>query len=215
MININDSIYYVGSIPCPSGNALIHFGIKNQKWGVRRFRNPDGTLTAAGKARYAKSTGRKSAQDMSDEELAAAVRRLKNEAEWQAKVKDLDKKPESNLKKGAKAVGKVLGTIGKVALAPAISEMSKKIGAGIGDALVQETVEQRQRNEAARQEREAARREAREQAAAEARRAEEAEVRRQEREAAKREALARAANRVNSRELVRRRAEARRQRRHP
>lgn len=31
---------------------LAHHGIKGQKWGVRRFENEDGTLTAAGKKRY-------------------------------------------------------------------------------------------------------------------------------------------------------------------
>lgn len=31
---------------------LIHFGIKGQKWGVRRFQNEDGTLTEEGKKRY-------------------------------------------------------------------------------------------------------------------------------------------------------------------
>lgn len=33
-------------------NYLQHHGIPLQKWGVRRFQNPDGTLTAEGKARY-------------------------------------------------------------------------------------------------------------------------------------------------------------------
>ena len=33
-------------------NELYHHGIKGQKWGVRRYQNPDGTLTAAGKKRY-------------------------------------------------------------------------------------------------------------------------------------------------------------------
>ena len=32
---------------------LYHHGIKGQKWGVRRFQNPDGTLNEAGKKRYA------------------------------------------------------------------------------------------------------------------------------------------------------------------
>lgn len=31
---------------------LAHHGIKGMKWGVRRFRNPDGTLTEAGRKRY-------------------------------------------------------------------------------------------------------------------------------------------------------------------
>lgn len=34
---------------------LTHHGIKGQKWGVRRFQNADGTLTAAGKKRKARN----------------------------------------------------------------------------------------------------------------------------------------------------------------
>lgn len=37
-------------------NELYHHGIKGQKWGVRRFQNPDGSLTLAGKKRYNKSS---------------------------------------------------------------------------------------------------------------------------------------------------------------
>ena len=33
-------------------NELVHYGIKGMKWGVRRYRNKDGTLTPAGKKRY-------------------------------------------------------------------------------------------------------------------------------------------------------------------
>ena len=42
--------YYVGGIPFSS--ELYHHGIKGQKWGVRRFVNPDGTLTPEGERRY-------------------------------------------------------------------------------------------------------------------------------------------------------------------
>ena len=41
-------------------NELYHHGILGQKWGVRRYQNPDGSLTAAGKARYEKPLGNSS-----------------------------------------------------------------------------------------------------------------------------------------------------------
>ena len=37
--------------------VLMHHGIKGQKWGVRRFQNPDGTYTPEGKARRNESLG--------------------------------------------------------------------------------------------------------------------------------------------------------------
>lgn len=33
---------------------LYHHGVKGQRWGVRRYQNPDGSLTPAGKQRYKK-----------------------------------------------------------------------------------------------------------------------------------------------------------------
>lgn len=47
------SVYYVAGIHY--SNELYHHGVKGQKWGIRRFQNADGTLTAEGKARYGKS----------------------------------------------------------------------------------------------------------------------------------------------------------------
>lgn len=39
---------------CAYPNELYHHGIKGQKWGIRRYQNADGSLTEAGKKRYAK-----------------------------------------------------------------------------------------------------------------------------------------------------------------
>ena len=33
---------------------LAHYGILGQKWGIRRYQQPDGTLTPEGKKRYKK-----------------------------------------------------------------------------------------------------------------------------------------------------------------
>lgn len=38
--------------PIVDGGFLCHYGIKGQKWGVRRFQEENGTLTAAGRERY-------------------------------------------------------------------------------------------------------------------------------------------------------------------
>lgn len=36
---------------------LYHYGTKGQRWGVRHYQNPDGSLTDAGKKRYGRETG--------------------------------------------------------------------------------------------------------------------------------------------------------------
>ena len=46
-----------------SCNDLQHHGIKGMKWGVRRFQNPDGSLTAAGRRRYDVGEARQTMKD--------------------------------------------------------------------------------------------------------------------------------------------------------
>ena len=38
----------------PVGEELAHYGVKGMKWGVRRYQNPDGSLTPEGKVHYGK-----------------------------------------------------------------------------------------------------------------------------------------------------------------
>ena len=50
------SLYYIAGYPV--SDELWHHGIKDQRWGIRRFQNEDGSLTPAGKERYRKYSNR-------------------------------------------------------------------------------------------------------------------------------------------------------------
>lgn len=61
---------------------LQHHGIKGQKWGVRRFQNPDGSLTADGKRRAAKEKKRSDAKNrgiLTNAQIKAKIQRLQLE----------------------------------------------------------------------------------------------------------------------------------------
>lgn len=65
-------------------NELYHYGVKGMKWGVRRYRNEDGSLTAAGKKRESKTAKRILKKDIKDS--------LKNAAGYEKRsVKRTDK----------------------------------------------------------------------------------------------------------------------------
>ena len=65
-------------------NELTHHGILGMKWGVRRFQNKDGTLTAKGKVQ--KKSNRSSKQQLlkkkSTEQLRKDVNRLQLEKQY-------------------------------------------------------------------------------------------------------------------------------------
>ncbi len=67
---------------------LIHYGIKGQQWGLRRYQNEDGTLTEEGKLRYNEGqpesdTWKKSeAKYLTDKELIRRNNRLTQERNY-------------------------------------------------------------------------------------------------------------------------------------
>lgn len=64
---------------------LSHHGIKGQKWGIRRFQNEDGSLTAEGKSRYGQAEGSEKKQGIGKKAGQAIGRGIKNLA---GKAKD-------------------------------------------------------------------------------------------------------------------------------
>ena len=102
-----------GYIITPTGSfvnkdELYHWGIKGMKWGVRRYQNEDGTLTAAGKKRrknYSDET-----KSMSTDELRRKIDRMNNEQRYI----DLTKSSSSPISKTADGVERATRSAGDV-----------------------------------------------------------------------------------------------------
>lgn len=97
-------------------NELYHWGVKGQKWGVRRYQNKDGTLTNAGKkrqrgmsddAREAKNIRKKKVSQMSNAEL----RKLNERQQLEQTHYKLN---PSAVSKGLKVAGAIAGTMGTI-----------------------------------------------------------------------------------------------------
>lgn len=70
-------------------DELYHWGVKGMKWGVRRYQNKNGSLTAEGKKRYisphedyTRAHTKKAVREMSDAELSARINRLQKEKQY-------------------------------------------------------------------------------------------------------------------------------------
>lgn len=118
-------------------DELYHYGIKGQKWGVRRFENPDGTLTDAGKARYNTNKEYKKSIDMSDEDLRKSTSRLRAERDYERAQEDSYEKRIPNKARRAAIAGgaSAVLTFGAALLAHAVTTKTKdgkKTGSVLG-----------------------------------------------------------------------------------
>ena len=154
--------YYIAGFPV--GDELYHHGIKDQKWGIRRFQNPDGTLTPAGRERYYghknqnrnTSSFKKTVSNvaakykqhvvntikknhpwlMDDDELVAVLNRMSMEQ----KIRNIRKDEKSSrlVNKAAKQVGGILKTSGDIVVSNIKDfgrDFSKTAGKGIAEYL--------------------------------------------------------------------------------
>ena len=168
-------------------NVLMHWGKKGMKWGVRRYQNKDGTLTPAGKKRYAqemerlkkeekilknkqrtkaqldklsakeqeikamkkevagkkldepkvKPTPKKTVKDMTDEELNAAVNRMRLEKTY----KELMTEQNAAAKKANTSKGKAfVDSVWKNSLKPGLTEAGKEAVKKSINMVVDETI---------------------------------------------------------------------------
>lgn len=139
---------------------LAHWGIKGQKWGIRRYQNEDGTYTSEGKRRrrvseeenyhedYKNAHSNKPVSEMSDRELQLRLNRLNNERNYAnlTQAQSKGKKAWDKVKKTPKVALAVTGTA--IALAarwkqvkPLVDDALKKVGNLRDDVAFNKSVE--------------------------------------------------------------------------
>ena len=83
--------YWLAKYGYDKANYLAHHGILGQKWDIRRYQNPDGTLTSAGKKRYSSGKNIKNfdedAYKASKREELQKIRGSRSDAENEAELK--------------------------------------------------------------------------------------------------------------------------------
>lgn len=81
---------------------LAHYGVKGQKWGVRRYQNEDGTLTEEGKKRYSDTSDKAKQEKKQDD----CIKTLKKENERNKVINAYNEKISKQKKEEADATEK-------------------------------------------------------------------------------------------------------------
>ena len=132
---------------------IQHHGIPGMKWGIRRYQNKDGSLTAAGRKRVAKmkdeyteltgkrlirkpiskkstntksieeADNKKSVKDMSDYELKTKTDRLNAEKNYMEAVKNHKSISDEHVSRGKKIVNTVMRDM----IAPAAIDTGRQL----------------------------------------------------------------------------------------
>lgn len=136
------SLIYKNGSWTVTDDTLVHWGILGMKWGVRRYQNPDGTLTEEGKRRKSKGKNysddywnahdKKDPKYMSDKELQQRINRLNNEKQYKALTKTNGEKTVDEIAKYGKKIfsAAVGGVIMKMAVDYGKDHVPEIINAG-------------------------------------------------------------------------------------
>lgn len=135
-------------------NYLQHHGILGMKWGVRRYQNKDGSLTAAGRKRVAKLDAEREAltrkksnsgdpapkkrtiHDVPDDELRKMVERRRMENDYLSLTKHIQELTPKRVSK----IKKFVHYMGDKVIVPSVTDASKRFATSFlnakGDELL-------------------------------------------------------------------------------
>lgn len=122
-------------------NSLYHFGIKGMKWGIRRYQNKDGSLTAAGKKRYnegeqsssekttssTSSNRSRSISELSDAELRTRINRLNLEKQYRQLLSEGVSNDTKQVKEGKSFTNEIKDRAVKNVFLPAAEEIGRQV----------------------------------------------------------------------------------------